>query len=90
MVAEIHVLKLPKERQIAAVAVRAEAIQPDIAAAVEAERERVLTLVTIAEQAARIGVDVDLAAVISQGAVPDEVREVVMNMAASERDQNYG
>ncbi|MBX5144963.1 hypothetical protein [Rhizobium lentis] len=90
MTAELLVLNLTNERRAAAIAVHAEAIQPDIAAAVEAERNRVLTLMTISEQSARIGVEIDLAAVISQGAAPDEVREVVMDMAASEKDQNYG
>lgn len=90
MAAEVHVLKLPKEREAAAVAVRAEAIQLDIAAAIEAERDRVLALLSVAAQAVSLGVEVNLAAVISDGATPDELREVVMGIAASERDQENG
>ncbi|RFB87920.1 hypothetical protein B5K08_21825 [Rhizobium leguminosarum bv. trifolii] len=90
MAAEVHVLKLPKERWIAAAAARAEAIQPDIEGAIAVERDRVLTLVSIAEQAVAIGVEVNLAAVISDGATPNELREFVMGIAASERDQENG
>lgn len=90
MTAELHVLNLTNERRAAAIAVHAEAIQPEIAAAIEAERDRILNLVAIAKQSSRIGVDIDLAAVISHGATPDEVREVVMDIATSEKDQSYG
>lgn len=81
----VAILPLPPERQQAAVRLREAAAAQDVAAGVVRERERVLSILAIAAQAAALGVHVDLLAAINDGAEPDELRARVLEIASHER-----
>ncbi|WP_025662608.1 hypothetical protein [Rhizobium sp. IBUN] len=80
-------LNLPAKVVSAATEAHLVAIQPYVDAFVGAERTRVCDLITLAEQARKIGVEMDLLEAITEGASVDDVRAYVLEMAASERGQ---
>lgn len=68
-----------------AVAIHEKAVATEVATALRNDRDRTIALLTIASQAARLGVPFNTMEAVESGMTADDAREYVMIVAAEER-----